>query len=70
MNTDDSDARQQIVADVLRKLVAQMSGDSKACLHCGADIDSLQQVGRSVYAHPCGCRQYQGIVPAAWQKKP
>lgn len=65
---EDNQVTQQVVSDAIRKLIAQISGDSKTCLYCGADIDRLQQVGRSVYAHPCAHRQYQGIVPAAWKK--
>lgn len=33
------------------------------CVHCGAKVDHLEQVGRCVYARPCGCRQYQGRLP-------
>jgi hypothetical protein len=30
------------------------------CPHCGRDIVRKRQVGRCVYADPCGCRLYQG----------
>ncbi len=32
------------------------------CPFCGADILRQDQVVRSVYAHPCGHRLYQGIA--------
>lgn len=30
------------------------------CPHCGSAIEQKEQVGRCVYARPCGCRLYQG----------
>lgn len=30
------------------------------CPHCGAKIETKKQVGRCVYAYPCGNRLYQG----------
>lgn len=30
------------------------------CPHCGRKIEQKKQVGRCVYAEPCGCRLYQG----------
>ena len=38
------------------------SGNFDICPHCGAEIEELKQVGRSVYGS-CGCRLYQGFVP-------
>lgn len=34
------------------------------CPHCDAPIAQQEQVGRCVYAHPCGHRLYQGTVGA------
>lgn len=32
------------------------------CPHCGTRIEHKRQIGRCVYADPCGCRLYQGRV--------
>lgn len=53
----------RIAAEALKKLLAMLQGELATCIHCGAPITELKQVGRSVYASPCGCRQYQGTVP-------
>lgn len=34
--------------------------NANRCPFCNAVIEKRQQVGRSVYAHPCGHRLYQG----------
>lgn len=34
----------------------------ETCPHCGAKIEEMKQVGRSVYGS-CGCRLYQGFLP-------
>lgn len=47
------------VADWLHKL------ESNICPHCDTPITSKRQVGRCVYAEPCGCRLYQGRLTAA-----
>jgi hypothetical protein len=41
--------------------------ESEACPTCGEHVDRLQKVGRCVYARPCNCRLWQGIVPQAWR---
>lgn len=37
--------------------------EGKTCPHCHAPIEKRRQVGRCVYAEPCGHRQYQGRLP-------
>ena len=37
---------------------------SGLCPHCKAKVVSQRQVGRCVYAEPCGHRLYQGKVGA------
>jgi hypothetical protein len=37
---------------------------SKRCIHCEQPVERYEQVGRCVYADPCGHRQYQGRIPA------
>lgn len=60
---DETEAR---IASVIGKLNALTSGESNECLVCGGKVSALRQVGRCVYADPCGHRQYQGSVPKAW----
>lgn len=54
--------------DQLREAVKgffQAMADNK-CPHCGADVVNKRQVGRCVYADPCGHRLYQGrLNPSA-----
>lgn len=38
-------------------------GDGRTCPRCHAEITDKQQVGRCVYAEPCGHRLYQGQLP-------
>lgn len=47
------------------KLLVQFQADldSDICPHCKAPIQRWKQVGRCVYAEPCGDRLYQGKVP-------
>jgi len=37
--------------------------DAHVCPQCKASIIQFRQVGRCVYASPCGHRLYQGKVP-------
>ena len=37
--------------------------ESDICPHCGQKIEHWKQIGRCVYAEPCGDRLYQGQVP-------
>ena len=46
---------QEIAARFLTELA-----EGKTCPHCHAPITKRYQVGRCVYAKPCGHRQYQG----------
>ena len=43
-------------------IIAQISERAKRgeCIHCGAKVEKRVQVGRCVYAEPCGHRQGQG----------
>jgi hypothetical protein len=55
------------VEEFLSKMTAFESRTTEACPHCGQHVDALEQVGRCVYSRPCGCRQWQGRVPAVWK---
>lgn len=37
------------------------------CFHCKRKIETVKQVGRCVYAYPCGDRLYQGKIPESWK---
>ncbi len=37
---------------------------SGLCPHCHAKVEKQEQIGRCVYAHPCGHRMYQGEAGA------
>jgi hypothetical protein len=41
----------------------------KVCPHCKMPITKRYEVGRCVYADPCGCRQYQGRLPKEEREK-
>jgi hypothetical protein len=55
------------IAAFMQQLATVISGKSDLCIHCQQPFTSLEKTGRSVYAYPCGCRQFQGSVPARWQ---
>lgn len=44
--------------EAVQKWLEDLEND--ICPHCGAKIEKRVQVGRCVYARPCGCRLYQG----------
>lgn len=54
-------------AAFIENLVKLDKGEIEDCVHCGKKIESMRQVGRCVYASPCGCRLWQGKVPEAWK---
>lgn len=65
--TDEEIADQnRALGEFLKKLDAVAFGLDSECPHCGAHIEAMAQVGKCVYARPCGCRQYQGKVPDKW----
>jgi len=53
----------------LVKLRALDARETEDCIQCGARVERMEQVGRSVYARPCGCRLWQGRVPDAWKEQ-
>lgn len=43
---------------------------NEMCEHCGATIEEMEQMERSVYARPCRCSLWQGDrVPEAWRDR-
>lgn len=61
--------REQRIMDSIHHLNNFTERQTEECPHCKQHVDSLEQVGRCVYANPCGCRVYQGRVPAFWERK-
>ena len=60
--------QQRQIAAVFVRMAAFLDGEGDECPHCGAKIESAEQVGRCVYARPCGCRVVQGKLPERWKK--
>lgn len=63
-----SEEERKQVAAFVQKLNDFCAGKIGTCLHCDMPFNELEQVGRCVYAYPCGHRQYQGTVPAKYKK--
>lgn len=45
-------------SEIIQKYFSDIDND--ICPHCKTPIQKQKQVGRSVYASPCGCRLFQG----------
>lgn len=56
--------------EMLTRMVSLWSRKSETCPHCGAHVEAMVEIGRCVYSRPCGCRQYQGKLDAAWKARP
>jgi hypothetical protein len=61
-----SELHQQI-ASRLADMFKFDTRETEDCPHCGNHVTELNQVGRCVYARPCGCRVWQGGIPSAWK---
>lgn len=57
------------IRQFLQDLMGLSEGTIDTCPHCKQTVENLKQVGRSVYAQPCGHRLYQGFIPPNWKKK-
>lgn len=64
--TPEQEAELKVVLQFVELLQEVARREHDTCPYCTTPIDILQQVGRSVYARPCGCRLWQGYVPEAW----
>lgn len=58
-----------IARQMLTNMANVMSKKSDTCYVCGGKINTLEQIGKCVYAFPCGCRLWQGSVPDAWNER-
>lgn len=55
------------VAEYIKAFMTNLKND--ICPHCGTPITNKRQVGRCVYADPCGCRLYQGNLDEQAKEK-
>ena len=62
LTPEEVKAEEDEIQAELAKMLEKMA--SNVCPHCDKPIEEYQQVGRCVYANPCGHRQYQGKVPS------
>ena len=62
------DQEEKTIAAFVNHMTDFAARRSETCIHCGKTVVQLRQVGRSVYASPCGCRLWQGTIPEAWRR--
>jgi hypothetical protein len=62
-----SEEVEKYLVQAMNKMAALIGRESDECFRCGRTVSALEQIGRSVYARPCGCRLWQGNVPEAWR---
>jgi len=55
---EELDAREVEINQWIAQMIERQNNDQ--CIHCGAKIERKEQIGRCIYAFPCGCRQGQG----------
>jgi hypothetical protein len=63
---DHSEEAQRLIEryiNPLNQLFQEPGDEPHKCIFCQQAIERLEQHGRCIYAAPCGCRLYQGIVP-------
>jgi len=56
------EAKEAATVQAVAKFFSDLTSD--ICPHCGAAIEKKVQIGRCVYAEPCGDRLYQGKLKA------
>ena len=56
-------------SNIFKAMIDFWNRKTEDCPHCGEHVESMEQVGRCVYSRPCGCRQFQGLVPEKWKEK-
>ena len=52
--------------EVINRMADFWDGEGDECPVCGEKVESAEQIGRCVYARPCGCRAGQGELPERW----
>ena len=56
----------QIASEMFSRMITFENRETEDCPQCSKHVDKLEQVGRCVYARPCNCRVWQGVVPEKW----
>ena len=72
MSEDKEPIDPEIAAIARKYMLSMMSFENREtedCPACDQHVDKLDKIGRCVYARPCGCRIWQGNIPAAWKDK-
>lgn len=59
--------KQHLIAELLGPIMTFLDRTTEDCPHCGNHATSCEQVGRSIYARPCGCRVVQGHLHENWK---
>lgn len=60
LTEEEIQAEEDRINAAVSQVIERINGN--ICVVCGVDIANKRQVGRCVYADPCGHRQYQGTV--------
>lgn len=66
LTQEELDAEQREMDAAVVQMVTRWN--SGLCIECGQPVERMRQVGRSVYAEPCGHRNGQANAKA-WQKR-
>lgn len=68
MPIDDADFEvlMQDIKAHMQHFTAFQKRETDICPNCDKAVTALEQIGRCVYAEPCGCRLWQGTIPEAW----
>ena len=61
------EAEEAETKQLLDNLKSFLRREHSQCPQCGKSVKRLDQVRRSTYARPCGCRIGQGQVPNVWK---
>lgn len=56
--TEELQAQEDEIAQLIEQVINRRA--NWICIHCATPMTAEQQIGRCVYAVPCGCRQSQG----------
>lgn len=57
----------QLVAKMFTNIISFLERETEDCPHCGKHATGCEQIGRSVYARPCGCRVAQARLHDNWK---
>jgi len=63
---EEIEARNKFVADFIENLNTFWTRETEDCPQCGKHVTSCEQIGRCIYARPCGCRVSQGRLHPNW----